>query len=98
MDLVLRQRGHLRVPLPYELRVLVDLFWLDLVKDNRVDVLSASQDLRKAPLDVVLELSSFGGAVYERLQSTALLLVVLLIRAGLSCADVSWFATCLPPL
>lgn len=41
MDLVLGNGGHLRVPAPDQLGVLFDILRLDLVEDNRVDVLAA---------------------------------------------------------
>jgi hypothetical protein len=41
MYFVLWDRSHLRIPFPNELGVFVDLVRLDLVEDDRVDILSA---------------------------------------------------------
>ena len=65
MHFVLWNGGHLWVPVADELVVLFDLVWLDIVEDNRVYVLPASEDLREAALNVFVELSTLWSSVDE---------------------------------
>jgi hypothetical protein len=65
MDLVLRDGGHLRVPLSYKFCVLIHLVRLDLVKDDRMDIFAASQHLRKAALNIFVKFATFGSTVDE---------------------------------
>jgi hypothetical protein len=58
MHLVLGNGRHLWIPVSHKLGVLVDLVRLDLVEHYRVDVLAASQDLREAALDVLVQLAA----------------------------------------
>lgn len=66
MDLVLGDRSHLRIPTSNQLSVFFDLVWLYFVEHNRVDVFTASQDLRKAALNVLVEFAALGCTVDER--------------------------------
>lgn len=63
MYLVLGNCCHLRIPVSYKLYVLVDVLGLHRVKDNRVNVLAASEYLREAALYVFIEIATFGRAV-----------------------------------
>lgn len=66
MYLILRNGGHLGVPISDELVVFFHLVWLDVVEHDRVYVLPACENLREAALDIFVELSTLGSSVYER--------------------------------
>jgi hypothetical protein len=85
VHLVFRDGGHLGVPLAHQLRVLVYFVWLHLVEDDRVDILASSQDLGKAALDVFVQLSALGRAVYQRGERALLLAALVLTIAGVLC-------------
>lgn len=65
MHIILSRCCYLGVPLSYKLGVFVDLVRLDLVEDDRVYVFAARQDLREAPLNILVELPSLGRTIDE---------------------------------
>jgi len=58
MHLVLGDGRHLRVPIAHKLSILIHLVWFHLVEHDGMDILAASQDLREAALNVLVEVSA----------------------------------------
>ena len=80
VDLVLGHGCHTWVPVAYQLDIVVHLVRLDLVKHDAVDILSTSENLTKAPLDVLVQLAPFGCAVDQVGQSIVGLFIAAFSR------------------
>lgn len=66
VNLVLGHARHLRIPVPDQLYVFVDLIRLDLVEHNRVHVLASCENLGEGLLNLLVHLPPFLGAIDQR--------------------------------
>ena len=73
MNLILWHASHTGIPLADQVHVLVHSVRLDVVEDDRVDVLASGEDLAEAALELAVELAAFLGAVDQGRQRAGLL-------------------------